>query len=306
MKKSIFVFFTILLCITLIPAVIFCRSTSVEDAQYSLAIELFKTGRYSEAIVEFDRLLKVMKTKKYADACYYYIGSSYYYKKNYRKAKPYFEWIVKRHRTSRYHGPSLYLLGRCELLQENYTKSIRLFDDYVKKYPRESYADNSLYWKGEALLDLDRNGEAKVVFEQLLKRYPYGNKADAARFKLRLMELEKRIAGQKEVQEKIPEAGEGAEAYLDTIAGLKENEESYKSEIEKLNDQIDHLKTQVNTLKELAEVAGNEQDKIRALTSWENVLGLKEQALREKENELDREYDLIMQVKKQIEGSGYE
>jgi TolA-binding protein len=302
MKKRVYIFIAMLLCMTFIPALMFPRNTSLEDAQYALAVEVFKKGRYSDAIQEFERLLYRMKTKKYQDACYYYIGSSHYYLKNYKKAKSNFEIVVKRHISGRYHGSSLYLLGRCELLMENYAGSIRLFDEYVRKYPRESYADNSLYWKGEAFLSLNEAEKAKAVFNQLLKRYPYGNKADAARFKLRLMELEKRISEKQEKQQPAQEEREGVEAYLTEIANLKEREKGYRRELEKLNNQLDNLKAQVNTLKEIAEAAGDEQAKIQALSSWENLLGLKEQALQEKESKLDREYELIMQAKKQIEG----
>lgn len=313
MKKRILVFFSILLCMTFIPILIFPRNTSVEDAQYALAVEIFKEGRYNEAIEEFDRLLVTMKTKKYPDACHYYIGSSYYYLKDYKRAKPNFETVVKKYRPGSYHSESLYLLGRCELMMGNYSMSIRYFDEYVRRYPKQSYADNSLYWKAEALISMDDVEAGRRVLGQLLDRYPYGNKADAARFKLRLMELEERIAEQQKRQRESGSGlgGEGEEAYIDEIAGLKEREKSYQDEIKKLNNRVDQLKTQIDTLKRIAEASEDEegmviQEKLQVLASWENLLGLKEQALTEKERELDREYEWIVRVKKQLEGKADE
>ena len=62
-----------------------------------------------------------MKSKKYTDASLYYIGNSFYYLKNYKKAKQKFETVVKKHRTGGYHSASLYLLGRSDLLLKNNT-----------------------------------------------------------------------------------------------------------------------------------------------------------------------------------------
>ena len=61
MKKRILIFFVILLCMTFIPILIFPRNTSVEEAQYELALEIFKKGRYGDAIEEFERLLDCLK-----------------------------------------------------------------------------------------------------------------------------------------------------------------------------------------------------------------------------------------------------
>ena len=77
-------------------------------------------------------------------------------------------------------------------------------------------------------------------------------------------------------------------------------------EINKLNNQIDYLKTEINNLKEvgvvtLAEREKQIQEKINALISWENLLKLKENALNQKEEDLDQEYDRIIKIKKELE-----
>ncbi len=305
MKKRIIVFFIILICLILIPILIFPRNSSIEDAQYDLALELFKKKQYKDAVQEFNRLLYTMKTKKYKDSCYYYIGNAYYYMKDYKNATANFKTVVDKFKTSMYYSNCLYLLGRCELLQSNFNESVRIFNTYVKKYPANDYADNSLYWKAEALLSLGKKENAKSVFNEVLNRYPYGNKADAARFKLRLLELEEKIV----VKEEKPL--EGIDEYLNQIKSMKEKEMNYIDEINKLNNQIDYLKTEINNLKAISRETGEEQEKeiqekIMALISWQNILGIKEKALNKKEEELNIEYERIMSIKRELEGNGNE
>jgi chromosome segregation ATPase len=147
---------------------------------------------------------------------------------------------------------------------------------------------------------MQRRDEAIRSFKTLLKRYPNGNKADAARFKLRLMELEERLALKQ--PERKPGGDEDTTALLKELAGLRERETGYKEEIAKLNNELDYLKTQLDTLEAIANEQGDLQERIEKLISWENVLGLKEQALDRKEQELDRQYESIQEAKRQIEG----
>ena len=74
MKKRILVFFLILGMMVAMPIIIFPLNASVEDAQFSLAVELYRKGQYADSIAEFDRLVTDMRTKKYGDASYFYRG----------------------------------------------------------------------------------------------------------------------------------------------------------------------------------------------------------------------------------------
>ena len=134
----------------LLPLSIYPVDISVEEAQLQLARELLKRGKYNNAINEFNRLLHEMKTREFADDCYYYIGSAYYTTHQYAASERNFRIVVDKYKNSKYHGPSLYFLARTEYLQNAYSDAIILFDQYVKNYPAREYADNSLYWKAEA------------------------------------------------------------------------------------------------------------------------------------------------------------
>jgi TolA-binding protein len=298
MRKRIIIFFLILIVLVLIPILTFPRNSSIEDAQFKLAISLFKANQYTESITEFDRLLNEVKTKKYRDASHYYMGNAYFSLKQYSNAEKRFKKIVNSFRSSKYHSPSLYLLARSIYLQENFKEAINVFDSDVSKYPTLEYADNSLYWKAESLISMGNKAEAKEVLREVIVKYPLGNKTDAARFKLKLMELEEKLDHPVYSEETATRL---EEALID-IDNLLVKEENYIDEIKKLNNQVDYLKTEINNLKEigagsLAETEKRIQEKIDALVSWENVLRLKEISLKQKELDLDEEFERIIKIK---------
>ena len=304
MRKRIIIFFLILIILVLIPIIIFPRNSSIEDAQFKLAITLFKKNQYRNSITEFDRLLNEVKTKKYRDASHYYIGNAYFSLKEYSNSEKRFKKIVNSFRSSKYHSTSLYLLARSLYLQENYNEAINSFDTYLGKYPTLEYADNSLYWKAEALISMGNRDEAREALREVIVKYPLGNKTDAARFKLKLMELEEKLAHPVYSEE----TANRLEAALIDIDTLQEKEKNYIDEIEKLNNQVDYLKTEINNLKEigagsLAETEKRIQEKIDVLVSWENVLRLKEIALKQKELDLDQEFERMIKIKDFYESS---
>jgi TolA-binding protein len=288
----------------IVPIYVYSQVPSVEDAQFKLAVELYKQERFQESLVELRRLLFDMKTERYRDACYYYAANAYLSLGRVAEARDNFRIIATTLQKSRYHSEALYLYGRCEYLLGNYSKAITLFDSYLNKYPTLDYADNCLYWKGEALLDMGRREDARLAFLDVIKRYPQSNKADAARFKLRLMELEDRSG---KYAEKLPQTHEPpGEAATYSEEDIRKKERQYLEEIERLNIQIDLLRTELNNLKEIGKGSGAEKEaqideKIKTLTAWENILKVKEEALNQKELELNRGLEDIEKIISELE-----
>jgi len=306
--------FSVLICI---PPFLFPENVSIEDAQFQLARDLFQKEQYSEAIVEFNRLLQEIGSKKYADASHYYLGSSYIRMNNYEDAGKKFMLIIDNYRGSKYHSLSFYMLARLQFLQNNFDDAIKLFDSYMQNYPSLEYADNSLYWKAEALLRLGRRNDAKQVLRELLKRYPHGDKADSAMLKLKLLELEEAKRAQEEPVAEGPDFVEAPpqepdvmstemEALKEELKKLKEREKNLLSEIDKLNKELDSLNTEIESLKEMesssvAELELRIRERINALISWENVLKIKERALNQKEKELLLEYEKLKKIESMLE-----
>jgi len=306
MLKRMGVCLCVFFCVFVNAGLIYAVDKSIENAQFFLAKELFSSGRYREAIEEFERLLFEMRTETYTADCRYFLGNSHLSLGEYKKAEEHFALIVNNYRESAYHGPSLYLLGRSKYLQKRYSDSIRVFDSYVGRYPLQEYADNSLYWKGEAFLDMNEREPAKKTFEEVLRRYPKGNKADAARFKLRLMELENRLEAQK-VQKSLPEAHVSGMNEEQIVLLREENEKLRQKqaqlldEIEDLNNTIDQMNTELRTLREIGTGDPEDQEqkfqkKVQSLAFRENLLRIKEDALRQKESELKKLYENLREI----------
>jgi TolA-binding protein len=305
MKKRIVTFFAILLGLVLIPILIFPLNGSIEKAQFDLALELFKKENYDSAIDEFNRLLFDLKTNKFLDASYFYIGNSHLSMKRYEEARRNFKYIVDNLYESDYYSQSLYLFGRSEYLMKNFSAAIGKFDLYLKQYAALDYADNSMYWKAESLIGEGRRDDARTVLNALLKHYPYGNKADAARFKLRLMELEDELAGKRDAALRNRGEDEGGTVSED-LENWKDRELQYSSEIEKLINRVEMLESEINALKEIEEGTEDErvaqiEEKIEALIAWENILNMKEEALNQKEMQLDQEFARIQELSEQLE-----
>ncbi len=314
MKKKqiiIIVILSVIFIITFFPAASLSRALTLEDAQFDLALTLFRRGNYTAATTEFRRLLFDMKTVKYRDAGYYYVARCYLYMKNYIRAKKNLEIVVNTMENSRYHGASLYYLGRCQYLQKEYKVAITAFDTYVSLYPSQEYADNALYWKAESLLNLGSRSQARKTLVEILKRYPNGNKADAASFKLRLLDLEQ--LEKKETAQISPvSSDEGLKKELaqaqEELTRMKEKEAQCKDEITRLNNQIETLQSEITNLKEIGKGTNDErekqiEEKIKALVSWENVLKVKEEALDDKEQMLDEEYERLQKITAELENN---
>lgn len=317
MHLRVLLFFCIFVGLISIPLFLFPENVVIEDAQFYLARELFQNERYSESILEFNRLLSEIRSKKYADACHYYIGSSYIRMSNYADAEDNFRIVIDKYSESKYHSPSLYMLARLYILQNKFEVSIKLFDSYVQTYPLLEYADNSLFWKAEALLKLGRRNDAKQVLRELLNKYPNGDKVDSARFKLKLLEMEEEMRAQKVPVEEEPVQVETTpqepkiisaemQSLKEELKKLKEWEKSLLAEIDKLNMEIERLNTEIDGLKEIGSSSMEEQelqirDRINALTSWQNVLRIKERALSQKERELILEYEKLKKVESMLE-----
>jgi tetratricopeptide (TPR) repeat protein len=305
MRRRLLVFFILIALMVAMPIIIFPLNATVEDAQFNLAVQLYGEGRYEDSLVEFNRLLKEIHTEKYHDACYFYRGSAYLALERYATAREQLHDLIEDFPDSTYYQQSLYLLGRSEYLLENYEPAISLFDSYVSRYPSFDYADNSLYWKAESLLALGNREEARGVLKEVLERYPLGNKSDAARFKLKLMEIEDELALKETPPSEEPREGEAEQAQW------RAREQQYQSDIELLNNQIQRLRAEIDALQVSGEKPGEEEElqleeRMKALIAWENILKIKEESLNQKELQLDQEFERIQRLSKELERFDYE
>jgi tetratricopeptide (TPR) repeat protein len=283
---------------------------TLEDAQFDLAVHLYQKARYREAIAEFRRLLFRMEPGPYRAGSYYYAGRAYQALEEYDRARMNFALVVDGFPSSRFHHKALYQTGRTDYLTGDYESAVDIFDSYLRSYPSYDLADNSLYWKGESFLEMGRRAEALSALEEVLERYPTGNKADAASFKLRLLDLEDSLAA---LEAGGAPSGEPSEVkkLRDEITRLREREGDYRAEIEELRNRVELLTAEMDGVKELAAASGDEREreiaeKQEELANLERLLEIKEEALSVKEKELDEEFarlqELVAELEQQSDG----
>lgn len=118
-------------------------SVETEKEHYQHASDLLKKGDYSQAISEFQALIKKYPSGKYADNSQYWIGVA--------------------------------------LLNKGDKKgAIQAFDRVARTYPKSEKAPEALFKLGTVLLTINNKSKAKEYFDYVIKNYPGTNGATLA------------------------------------------------------------------------------------------------------------------------------
>ena len=106
----------------------------VVSPSYEGAQKAFSEKKYDDAIQMFQALLAAGIPEDLADNCRYWIGESYFGKKEFREAMKNFE-LVLQYKTSEKKGDAYYMLGRSYERLGDKTKAKELYEKVVKDYP---------------------------------------------------------------------------------------------------------------------------------------------------------------------------
>jgi peptidoglycan lytic transglycosylase len=203
---------------------------NIPEARYLLGINLEKTGNhinaarvyrnldlfhpksdYSEKAIErLDKLAKNSPLAAYEApaATIYNLGTKYFNKRNYTKAKGYFNRIIKNYKKSSFYDESLLMIGRIFLrrgklkwavryfkktinlnadskpeamyylartyaYQDSPKAAIKTLEKVVDRYPGNHTADNALYYIGRYNEIIDATKEALSAYERIITLYPH-------------------------------------------------------------------------------------------------------------------------------------
>jgi len=103
-------------------------------ATYEGAQKAFAEKKYDDAIQMFQALLDGGASEDVADNCHYWIGESYFGKKDYKEAVKQFETVFQ-YKTSEKKGDAYFMLGRSYELLGDKAKAKESFEKVVKDYP---------------------------------------------------------------------------------------------------------------------------------------------------------------------------
>ncbi len=115
---------------------------------YNLAMELYKSGRYEEAINKFRSFTVRFPTDTLADN-------------------------------------ALYWMGECYLNLGNYEKAIESFKSVIDNYPQENKVPDAMYKLGVILDRVGKRSEGVDILKKLILNFKYSEIANVARSKLK-------------------------------------------------------------------------------------------------------------------------
>lgn len=118
-----------------------------EEATYLAVFDKLRGGRYDEAITGFRDLLQRWPDGRYADNAWYWMGESYYAKRDYDAA-------------------------------------LESFRSLLQKFPSSGKAPDAMLKTGMALLEKKQKAEAKAELQRLVAEHPDSNAATVARQRL--------------------------------------------------------------------------------------------------------------------------
>ena len=122
-------------------------SSQDEEAAYQAAFEQLKAGKFDDSIKEFRALLARWPQGRYADNAWYWLGESYYARKNYDGALESFRMLLT-------------------------------------QFPDSTKAPDALFKVGVCQLDKKQKGEARATWLKVVSQHPNSNAAKLARQKL--------------------------------------------------------------------------------------------------------------------------
>jgi tol-pal system protein YbgF len=106
----------------------------VSAASYEGALKAFGEKKYDEAIQMFQALLDGGAPEDLADNCHYWIGESFFGKKEYKEALKHLEMVFQ-YKTSEKKGDAYFMMGRCYEMTGDKAKAKEAYEKVVKDYP---------------------------------------------------------------------------------------------------------------------------------------------------------------------------
>jgi tol-pal system protein YbgF len=114
-------------------------STGEMNSGYQAALDLFKKRSYSDAIEQFDGLLKAGIGDDLASNCHYWMGESYFASKKYTDAIQHFEMVFDYKKSSKKPAAQL-MIGNAYLASGNKAAAKEAYEKVVANYPISSLA----------------------------------------------------------------------------------------------------------------------------------------------------------------------
>jgi TolA-binding protein len=165
-------------------------STAAENLR--TGIRLLADGQYSAALAAFDSLMLDSGAGELRAEGAYWAVMTHLAAGNPSLAEKTIETFLISFPGHPKTADLLYQQGRSAFLQNDYERSLRYFQAYISGYPRGEYLPAAVFWSGESLFFLGRLSEAEKLYKAIGERYPDSVKAEAAHYRLSLIQFKYR------------------------------------------------------------------------------------------------------------------
>ena len=165
-------------------------STAAENLR--TGIRLLADGQYSAALAAFDSLMLDSGAGELRAEGAYWAVMTHLAAGNPSLAEKTIETFLISFPEHPKTADLLYQQGRAAYLQNDYERALRNFQSYITRYPQGENLPAAVFWSGESLYFLGRLPEAEKLYKAIGERYPDSVKAEAAHYRLSLIQFKYR------------------------------------------------------------------------------------------------------------------
>lgn len=217
-------------------------------------IEEFQASDFSQALVEFRKLLVDPAYSGYRADAYFWIAKATMALGRLEAAEENLEYYLLNYPDHPSYVEANYQKARLLYLQQEYQSALEAFERFIDSYPGSPFVANAFYWSGEALFELGHLNRARTLFQTVVEDYPTSFRVEAARYRISVIELKRReeellkllrwsheesLRALEEFQQREQTYQEALAEYQRRLANLSEDD--FRAEIEVLRAQIEEL-----------------------------------------------------------------
>lgn len=155
-------------------------------------IELFANARYSEALPIFDSLLLDPRSGSLRAEGAYWSAMTLLASGDPAGAEKVIESFLVSFPGHERMPDMIYHKARAAFLLKDYERSISGFQAYMSAFPQGEHVPAAIFWSAECLYSLGRLPDADKLYRMIGERYPNSVKAEAARYRLNLIQFKYR------------------------------------------------------------------------------------------------------------------
>lgn len=155
-------------------------------------IELFANARYTEALPIFDALFLDPNSGSLRAEGAYWSAMTLLASGDPAAAEKAMESFLAAFPGHERTPELIYHKARATFLQKDFERAVSLFQSYITAFPSGEQVPASVFWSAESLYSLGRLQDAEKLYRAIGERYPESVKAEAAKYRLSLIQFKYR------------------------------------------------------------------------------------------------------------------